>query len=232
MIIDKLKEATDIHYNKQREGIHVSDLTLCPREACFRALEPKDEDGIPIDKTKRATMRDVSNFSSGKAIHEAIQLLASYFPEYEIEKEVKYGDIIGHIDLFDKSNHIPIEAKSARKPTMDEPQASYLKQLEAYMALTNADTGIILVQLLQHFKDKPFVEFYHHMTEEQRKAVLSQLQQDAIILKVGMIEKDPGLVRHIADDDKLNWKCNYCKWFNPCLEFRKESSDNASNKAE
>jgi len=220
MIVDRLKEATDIHYNKPRDGIHVSDITLCPREACFRALEPKDENGIPIDKTKRATMMDVNFFSSGKAIHEAIQLLASYFPDYEIEKEVKHGDIVGHIDLFDKTNHIPIEAKSARKGIMDEPKAHYIKQLEAYMALTNADTGIVLVQLLQHFKDKPFVEFYHHMTKEQRKAVLSQLQKDAIILKIGMIEKDPGLVRHIADDDTLNWKCDYCKWLTPCQEMR------------
>jgi len=234
MILDKLKEATDIHYNKHREGIHVSDLTLCPREACFRALEPKDKDGIPIDKTKRATNTDVNFFSSGKAIHEAIQILASYFPEYEIEKEVKHGDIVGHIDLFDKTNHIPIEAKSARKGTMEEPQAHYLKQLEAYMALTNADTGIILVQLLMHFKENPFVEFYHHMNADQRAQTLKQLEKDAIQLKSGIMNLMPNLVRHIADDPDLNWKCNYCKWFNPCLAFRKleESNSNSDSASE
>jgi RecB family exonuclease len=217
MILEELYTSLYEEYNKVRDGIHVSDITLCPREACFRRLDPK-----PLTNT------DLNFFTSGKAIHEALQSLIKKYPDrFELEKEVKFGDIVGHIDIFDKTNHIPIEAKSARVKTMEEPKAHYLKQLEAYMALTNADTGIILVQCLLNYEDKPFLEFEHKMTAEQRKAVLSQLQTDAIMLKVGILEQDPSLVRHINYDLTLNWKCRYCPYAKPCEEMRIEA--NASN---
>ncbi len=214
MILEILKQSLFEEYSKERVGVHVSDLTLCPRESCFRKLDPK-----PLTDT------DINFFSSGKAIHEALQSLVKKYPDrFEIEKEVKFGDIVGHIDLFDRQNHIPIEAKSARVKTMTEPKAHYLKQLEAYMALTEADAGIILVQCLLNYEDSPFLEFEHKMTAEQRKAVLSQLQQDAIILKIGIMEQDPGLVRHINYDLTLNWKCRYCPYAKPCEQMRIEAN--------
>ncbi len=219
MILEQLYDSLYEEYNKERTGIHVSDITLCPREACFRKLDPK-----PLTNT------DLNFFTSGKAIHEALQSLVKKYPDrFEIEKEVKFGDIVGHIDLFDKTNHIPIEAKSARVKTMTEPKAHYLKQLEAYMALTQADTGIILVQCLLNYEDTPFIEFQHTMTAEQRKKVLSQLQQDAIILKIGEREQDPALVRHIYYDLSLNWKCRYCPYAKPCEAMRIEANSATFN---
>jgi len=220
MILETLYDALYEEYNQTREGIHVSDITLCPREACFRRLDPK-----------KLTNRDLNFFTSGKAIHEALQSLARVYPDrFEIEKEIKWGEIRGHIDLFDKQYHIPIEAKSVRAATMDKPKPHYLTQLEAYMAITNADTGIILVQCLTHYKDKPFLEFYHHMDKEQRKEKIKQMENDAIQLKSGIMNLMPNIVRHIADDIDLNWKCDYCPYLTPCQAFRKleESNDTAS----
>jgi len=210
MILETLYDALYEEYNKVREGIHVSDITLCPREACFRRLDPK-----PLTNT------DLNFFTSGKAIHEAIQSLVKKYPNrFEIEKEVRHGEIRGHIDLFDKTNHIPIEAKSARVKTMSEPKAHYLKQLEGYMALTGSDTGIILVQCLLNYEDAPFIEFEHHMTEEQRHNTMKQLEEDATMLKCGIANVDPSLVRHINYDLTLNWKCRYCPYAKPCEAFR------------
>jgi len=214
MILEELYKSLYEEYSKVRAGVHISDITLCPRESCFRRLDPK-----PLTNT------DLNFFTSGKAIHEALQSLVKKYPDrFEIEKEVKFGDIVGHIDLFDLTNHIPIEAKSARVKTMTEPKAHYLKQLEAYMALTGADTGIILVQCLLNYEETPFLEFEHKMTAEQRKIVLSQLQTDAIMLKVGIMEQDPSLVRHINYDLTLNWKCRYCPYAKPCEEMRIEAN--------
>jgi len=219
MILETLLESLTEEYSKPRPGIHVSDITLCPRESCFRILDPK-----PITNTQ------LNFFTSGKAIHEALQSLVKKYPErFEIEKEVKLGDIVGHIDLFDKQYHIPIEAKSARVKTMEEPKAHYIKQLEAYMALTGADKGIILVQCLLNYDENPFVEFEHSMTENERHAVLKELRTDATILKIGLASQDPSVVRHIYYDDTLNWKCEnqrtgkkYCPYWEPCEKMRIE----------
>jgi len=149
-------------------------------------------------------------------------LVKKYPERFEIEKEVKLGDIVGHIDLFDSQYHIPIEAKSARVKTMKEPKEHYIRQLEAYMALTGADTGIILVQCLLNYDENPFVEFEHSMTENERHAVLKQLRIDSTVLKIGLREEDPALVRHIAYDETLNWKCRYCPYKEPCEQMRLE----------
>jgi len=210
MILQELYDALYEQYNQVREGIHVSDITLCPREACFRRLDPK-----PLTNT------DLNFFTSGKAIHEALQSLIRKDPDrFELEKEVKMGDIVGHIDIFDKKYHIPIEAKSARVKTMEEPKAHYLKQLEAYMTLTDSTKGIILVQCLLNYEDKPFLEFEHTMTDEQLDATREQLYKDAIQLKSGIMNMDPALVRHINYDLTLNWKCRYCPYAKPCEQMR------------
>ena len=210
MILETLYNALYEEYNKERKGIHVSDITLCPRESCFRRLDPK-----PLTNT------DLNFFTSGKAIHAAIQSLAESDPDrFEIEKEIKFNGIEGHIDLFDKKYHVPIEAKSARVKTMTEPKAHYVKQLEAYMAITGADTGIILVQCLLNYEDNPFVEFEHKMTEKQRNQVLHELNEDSIMLKTGSVAQDPSLVRHIAYDNDLNWKCKWCAYKEPCETMR------------
>ena len=181
MILEELYKSLYEEYNKPRPGIHVSDITLCPRESCFRVLQPRE-----------LTNTDLNFFTSGRAIHEALQSLVRKYPKrFEIEKEVKMGDIVGHIDLFDLDNYVPIEAKSARVKTMDKPKAHYIRQLEAYMALTGADKGIILVQCLLNYEENPFVEFEHTMTYDERHKVLEQLRMDAKILQIGIAQQDP-----------------------------------------
>ena len=210
MILPTLYDALHKEYSKERTGIHVSDITLCPRETCFRKLDPK-----PLTNT------DLNFFTSGKAIHAAIQSLVESDPDrYEIEKPIKFNGIEGHIDLFDKKYHIPIECKSARVKTMDKPKAHYIKQLEAYMAITGADIGIILVQCLLNYENEPFREFEIKMTAQQRNQKLHELNEDAIQLKVGNVAQDPSLVRHIAFDTDLNWKCRYCLYKEPCEAMR------------
>lgn len=210
MIVEVLKESLFEEYSKERTGIHVSDITLCPRESCFRRLDPK-----PL------TMTDINFFSSGRAIHEALQSLVAKYPDrFEKEKEIKYNGIEGHIDIFDKTYHVPIEAKSARVKKMDVPKEHYIRQLEAYQAITDSETGIILVQCLLNYEDNPFVEFTHTMTKEQRHDTLLKLQADAILLKESIAMKDPSIARHVAYDESLNWKCRFCAYKEPCEKMR------------
>ena len=61
--ISRLQEAMEDWYSKPREGHHVTDVVMCPRQRVYREI-----DRLPIDA------KTVSIYSAGKAIHEAIQL--------------------------------------------------------------------------------------------------------------------------------------------------------------
>jgi len=209
-LLSILYTALHEEYGQEREGIHVSDLIYCPRKTCFQKLKP-----LPL------TNLQLNFFTSGKAIHASLQSLIKKYPErFEIEKEVWFGDLVAHIDIFDNEKQIPIEAKSARVKTMTTPKPHNLKQLEAYMSLTDSDTGIILYQCLLHFEDKPFVEFEHVMTKEERIQTLHKLFIDADLLKKGIEAKDPSVVRHIAYDNDYNWLCRSCPYAQECLAMR------------
>ena len=89
-------------YSKPREGWHVSDIVMCPRQRVFRHLNPTS----PTD-------REVNMYSSGKSMHEAIQILfMSNRMRFEVEKYVEHEGIVGSIDIFDKATNQPLEFKT------------------------------------------------------------------------------------------------------------------------
>jgi len=211
-----LYQALQEEYGQEREGIHVSDLIYCPRKTCFQKLKP-----LPI------TNLQLNFFTSGKAIHAALQSLVKKYPNrFTIEKEIWFEDIVAHVDIFDEIEGIPIEAKSARVKAMLTPKAHNLTQLRVYMSITDSDKGIILYQCLMNFDDNPFVEFEHTMTKAERVETLNKLAVDAELLKAGIAAKDPSIVRHIAYDenfrDKIggNWLCKSCPYLIECQDMR------------
>lgn len=209
-ILNNLYNALYEEYDIPREGVHVSDITFCPRKTCYQKIDP-----LPLDN------KQLNFFTSGKAIHAALESLIKKYPHrYEMEKEVKRDGIEAHIDIYDKELNMPIEAKSARTSKMEKPKAHYISQLEAYMAMTDSDTGLLLVQLLLHYEDKPFVEFVHHMTASQRLKKLADMKQDAYLLQTGIKTKAPEIVRHIAYDVDLNWLCKSCPYAKECEVLR------------
>ena len=99
----------------------------------------------------------------------------------------------------------------------EKSKIQYLRQLEAYMAMTDSDKGLILVQLLMHYQDRPFVEFAHTMTKEQRAETLEKLKMDATLLKEAIRTKNPQLARHIV----MKWIIIGCVMIVPMLENAK-----------
>ena len=210
MILDTLYEALYEEYQQERDGIHVSDLIYCPRKTCFQKIEP-----MPL------TAVQLNFFTSGKAIHAALQSLIKKYPErFEIEKEVWYNNLVAHIDIYDNENMMPIEAKSARVAKMEKAKPHNIAQLEAYMAMTDSDKGLLLYQCLLHYEDKPFVEFVHIMTKSQRIFTLEKLKSDASALQEGIRQNNPSLVRHIAYDNNYNWLCRSCPYTKKCDKMR------------
>lgn len=220
-LLNDLYCALDEKYNAAREDVHVSDIAICPRETVFRRLTPQKADSTSL-----------GFFTSGEAIGAAIQALATANPDkYIAEYETSFEGISAHIDLYmlpdEGCEGIPIECKSYNGADMDQPKPHYTTQLRSYMAMTNSHTGIILVQLLQHFRSKqgqsgkPFKTWVITMTDEQLLAERVRLIQDAAQFKIALLMKDPSKARHVAYDKELNWKCNYCKFVNECIEMRK-----------
>lgn len=225
-IISELKSSLFVEFNKAREGIHVSDINLCLREVVFRRINPKALDD-----------RDLNVFTSGRSIHDAIQNIAKYYPKYEVEKEINYDKVDGitikaHIDLYDKEENIPIEAKTVRKNRLgtynkitktwseEEPKPFNVEQLQMYMALTDADIGYIIYQLLLDYDDFPFKIFEVRMSKEERDAMLSKMIEDAFHLQMNIDMRTPENTRHIASDKNKNWKCSYCKYLSECYDMR------------
>lgn len=247
--MNELKSSLFVEYNKERIGVHVSDLIYCQRESIFRKLNP-----IPL------TDKELNFFTSGKAIHGAIQDLAKHFPKYEIEKEIEFIPveneftngldevkrldgiakdlkILAHIDLFDTERGIPIEAKTARKQRLgtydkktrrwseETPKSFNVFQLKIYMALTDSDTGYLMYQLLMNFEDNPFKIFEVKLTKEERIEILKWLTLAAITYVKALKERKPELASHVANDPELNWKCNGCKAFNLCYDMRVKNGE-------
>ena len=212
MYLDLLTVALKNKYDTEmRNGIHVSDLILCSRKSVFRKLNP-----IAL------TMRDLNFFTSGRAIHEAIQsLAASNTTKFEIEKEIKYNGIEGHVDLYDTENNIPIECKSMRVREVLQPKPHHVEQLKDYMAILNATKGVILYQCLMNFNDKPFAEFEITMTPQEIKDQLSHMELQARLHKKALDKKDGMLAPFVINDPKLNWLCKSCPYLERCKEDRK-----------
>jgi CRISPR/Cas system-associated exonuclease Cas4 (RecB family) len=197
-------------YSKPREGTHVSDIIFCPRQKVFREIQPE-----PL------SIRNLSMFSSGKSIHETIQLLfLSNRGRFEKEKYVEYENIIGSVDIYDQKKRVPIEFKTIRSSTIQKPKSFHVDQLKYYMAMLHTNTGYVLYQCLMHFEDEPFKIFRFSMSELEQERQLQKLVQEVISLDTALKLKDPSRARHIFFNMELNWLCRDCPYAIKCKQMR------------
>jgi hypothetical protein len=80
--IERMQTGMEEWYSKPRDGQHVTDVVMCPRQRVYREI-----DRVPIDA------KSVSIYSAGKAIHGAIQwLFLSDKRTFERKKYIEYED--------------------------------------------------------------------------------------------------------------------------------------------
>jgi hypothetical protein len=208
--IGLMREAMDEWYSKPRQGQHVSDITLCPRQKVFREIDP-----VPT------TDKELNIYSSGRAVHEAVQFLFRRMRNrFEIEKYVEHENIEGSVDIYDKKRNVPIEFKTVRSGHIDQPRSFQVEQLKYYMSMLNASTGYMLYQCLMNFEKKPWRIFKVIMTEEERKEQLSKLVNETESLQAAKKMKDPSLARHIYYDKNVSWLCKDCPYSKECEKMR------------
>jgi hypothetical protein len=208
--IGMMRETMEEWYSKPRNGWHVTDVALCPRQRVFKRIDP-----LPI------TNKELNVYSSGRGIHEAVQRLFMSNPgRFEKEKYVEHSKIVGSIDLFDKHRNTPLEFKTLRSSKIDEPKSFQEEQLRYYMAMQNSPTGYMIYQCLMNFGEDAWRQFKVTMTEQQMKEQLEKLVIEIQSLKFAMENNDPSLVRGVYSDEGLNWMCNDCPYAKECIEMR------------
>jgi hypothetical protein len=198
--IGLMKEVMEEWYSKPRQGHHVSDVTLCPRQKVFREIDPV-----------QITDNELNMYSPGRAIHEAVQFLfRSMRNRFEIEKYVEHENIEGSVDIYDRKKNVPIEFKTVRSDHVDQPRSFQVEQLKYYMSMLDSSTGYMLYQCLMNFEDKPWRIFKVTMNKQERKEQLSKLVTETESLRAAKKTKDPSLARHVYYDKNLSWLCKSC----------------------
>lgn len=213
-LLGALKQALRDKYDeKQRRGIHVSDLTLCLRKAVRHRLNP-----APL------TDNDLRNFNQGRSHHESVQDLAKSLEKQghnvQVEKVVRYNGIIGHIDLL-IDNKIPVEIKTTRQPEA-KPSKHYIIQLKTYMAMLDSDVGYLLVESY-NAEDNPWSETVITMSEEERITYLRIMEDRAKEFKNALDNKNWLLASGVKENDSLNWLCKRCPYKEECWSYEEQS---------
>jgi CRISPR/Cas system-associated exonuclease Cas4 (RecB family) len=203
-------DAMEKWHSKPREGNHVTDVVMCPRQRVYREI-----DRLPIDA------KTVGIYSAGKAIHEAIQLLfMSDKRTFEREKYIEYEDIQGSVDVYDRRRNIPLEFKTTRASDIKEPKSFHVEQLKYYMSILDAEQGYMLYQLLMHFGDTPFKAFKITMNALERRNQRKKLVTEINSLKKAIEKGNPSMARSVEKDPSLNWLCKDCPYLTDCKKIQ------------
>jgi hypothetical protein len=216
------------HTKRTRTDLHVSDLSTCLRQSCFRKM---DENPEPFDeKTTKALL-------VGEATHRHIQALLGT-EEFYHEKEVIWTSpktgirLVAHPDLIERKTGTVIELKTSTSTSIFQaPFASHLKQLKTYCALTDAKAGVLFYILIakESGPDKAYFKEYHiFINSNEKRLILEKLEQDMLELQRGF-KLGPQYVRHIYNDVEYwnkwtgrNWLCDggYCPYADKCAVMR------------
>src|SRR5215469_4478183 len=200
-----------------RNGVRITDLTLCPRQKVFEIVNPKNQPHQTIVRT-----------AAGQGLHRLIQkrLKESDPDAYEIEMPVEYKNFVyGSIDVYDKRCDVIIDIKEkiVNGYWEERPYSSQEEQLRNLMAMNNTSRGVIILVLLNKATIKKFEYF---MTEEQKKRQLMKLDENASSFLTAKNSRDPGLAKHVFLDGNLKWLCHrldkkngahiWCPYFLQC----------------
>lgn len=186
--LGNLKEA----YSGLRDGVHVSDLVYCVREAYYRKTEPRPY-----------TERELGYFVDGSRRHAVIEELADVEHEVKVEK---WG-ITGTVDILLDG---PIEVKTTR--ARNSIPDHYFRQLGYYAVLLGVDHGYLVIQRLNG--QDPW-EFYEvHYSQSELWLMENEMRNDANLLYTALRKRAPELLPRVGSD--MSWKCDNCKYRDRC----------------
>lgn len=213
-LLDRLLRALKKRYEERnRQGIHYSDLIYCPRQAILRRIDPK-----PLN------IREMMFFFIGECVHRGIEeLLKEDDPEHvEIEKKLEHNGLIGTADSIVDGVVCEYKTTWSSKDTLKE---HYKDQDEGYIAMSGAKEGKVLIVMLQWIL-KGIIPFKVHdikMTEDDKKKRLEWISVETKSFKMALDAKDWRLARAVKGTP-MEWKCAkgeeyQCPWLEQCWMY-------------
>jgi hypothetical protein len=223
------------HSKRTGTNVHISDLSHCLRQSCFRRL---DENQLPMNE------QSIKSLLVGTATHRYIQSLLG--DEFEIERQIirKVGGvtIIAHPDIVHTPTNTVIELKTTTSLLIfNAPFTSHLRQLKSYCALLSAQRGILFYVILgkDGMEGQYFKEYHVSIGHTEQRLILDKLDKQASELKHTFELGDPSQAPHIADDPeylnrftKTNWMCSgYCQYKEKCdiMRVQEKSTSRGRN---
>ena len=209
-IEETVRHNLETEYSKLREDVHVTDLTLCMRQALFKKLQPREP-----------STKQLGYFFDGARRHEALQKL---YGQGVAEKEIEFEGVKATIDILDSFG--PIEFKTTRaKNAISE---HWIRQLAYYMVATNSNLGTLQIQRIMPSKKKDeaqeenlFPAFLIELNKEQRE----KWHQDFIERKDRFLaayqSKEPAKAPIFRGDN--NWVCSECPYKAQCDKIERVS---------
>jgi hypothetical protein len=216
---------------KLKDGVQITDLTLCPRKKIFEIVSPRQQSQQTIVRT-----------AAGSALHRLIQKkIKESDPErYEIEMPVEYNDFIyGSIDIYDKrfDTVIDIKEKVVNGSWEVKPFSSQEEQIKNLMAMKNASKGVLVLVLLNG--KATIKQFRYFMTEEEQQVQLRKLKENASSYLSAKNSKDPMLANYAFFDKNLSWLCHridrkidehvWCPYYWDCMALIVREKNNIPN---
>ena len=190
-----LRQKLAEEYANVRDGVHVTDLALCMRQALFRKIDPR-----------APTTKQLGYFLDGARRHQTLQTL---YGEGVAEKEGTFEGIHYTIDIFD---NFPIEFKTTRAKAAISDH--WVRQIVFYMLATNAPIGLLQVQRILARDEDPFPGFIITLDDRQRADWLKDFRERSNRFLEAMDKRDPSLLP-IYRGEK-DWVCRECPYRPRC----------------
>ena len=193
MLVDALTEK----YSGKREGVHVSDLVYCLREAYYRKTDPQPH-----------TETELMFFVDGSRRHIAIQELHGKASEVKVQ----WGGVKGTIDILEDC---PVEIKTTRaRAALPE---HYFRQLGYYCAMLNMQRGTLLIQRINNLEN-PWESYRVEWTRRELERLRREIREKRELLERALQTGDPKILPK-SDLPTYNgepWKCRYCRYREKC----------------
>lgn len=196
-----------------RNSVHVSDLTLCLRQALYRKISP-----VPPSE------KQIGYFLDGARRHEALQRLYQADDPAHIltEKKGSFEGVNYSIDIY---HSIPIEFKTTR--ASEGISEHWIRQLAYYMLATSSNIGILQLQrIIPRGNEQIFPAYLLEFTSEKQRlywyAEFLERKSD-FINSLNALSPDTAPIYR----GEGNWVCRGCQYRQRCDEIESKKRKSA-----
>lgn len=210
--MEYLKEGRTMLIQYYNNTMSIKDLSSCHRQKVFSVIDP-----IRINEN------ELFNYVIKKGMHDAIEQLFRLFPlRFECEKEIRYKNIRGRIDIYDQLESIVIDVKTTDAYTeLLKPYKFHIKQVLYYMSIVGANEGCIIYLLAKKGK---FQYFTLTLKEKERILNLKTMEKETADIQKSISLQDPSIVNGVSEDNELKWMCNKCPYNETCRKLNNSNT--------